>query len=86
MTGFNEKLIYILYGVLNMGKSLTITEARKMNTHVIEVDLGKHASQLEKLGMDHADAYHFISTVMNLGIAFQEKWDEKLQNISCEKN
>lgn len=69
-----------------MGKSLTIMEARKMNTNKIVVDLGKHTSQLEKLGMDHADAYHFISTVMNLGIAFQEKWDEKLQNISCEKN
>lgn len=69
-----------------MGKSLTIMEAREMNTHEIEVSLGKHTSYLEKLGMDHADAYHFISTVMNLGIAFQEKWDEKLQHISCEKN
>lgn len=69
-----------------MGKSLTIMEARKMNTHEIEVGLGKHTSQLEKLGMDHADACHFISTVMNLGIAFQEKWDEKLQNVSCKKN
>lgn len=72
--------------VLNIGKSLTIMESRKMNTHEIEVGLGKHTSQLEKLGMDHADAYHFISTVMNLGIAFQEKLDEKLQNISCKKN
>ena len=36
-----------------MGKSLTIMEARKMNTHKIVVDLGKHTSQLEKLGMDH---------------------------------
>lgn len=43
-----------------MGKSLTIMEARKMNTHKIVVDLEKHTSQLEKLGMDHADAYHFI--------------------------
>lgn len=69
-----------------MGKSLTIMEAREMNTHEIEVSLGKHTSQLEKLGMEHADAYHFISTVMNLGAAFQEKWDEKLQNISGKKN
>lgn len=72
--------------VLNIGKSLTIMEARKKNTHEIEVGLGKHTSQLEKLCMDHADAYHFISTVINLGIEFQEKWDEKLQNISCKKN
>ena len=69
-----------------MSKSLTIMEAREMNTHEIEVDLGKHTSQLEKLGMNRVDAYHFISTVMNLGIAFQEKWDEKLHNISCKKN
>ena len=69
-----------------MSKSLTIMEAREMNTHEIEVDLGKHTSQLEKLGMNRVDDYHFISTVMNLGIAFQEKWDEKLHNISCKKS
>ena len=56
-----------------MSKLLTVEETRKMSKRQIELKLGKYAKDLEKLGMDHISACEFLSSVMNLGIAVQEK-------------
>lgn len=62
-----------------MANKLTIVDTRKMNKTQIETELGKYAKELEKLGMDHISACEFLSSVMNLGIAAQERWDEMKQ-------
>lgn len=53
--------------------NVTIMEAREMTKEKIEVELGKRAKKLEEFGMTHEDACEFLSGVMNLGIAIQEK-------------
>lgn len=57
--------------------NVTIMETRKMSKKKIEVELGKRAKKLEELGMTHEDACRFISGIMNLGIAAQEKAPKK---------
>lgn len=57
-----------------MFKVLTIVDTRKMSKVQIEVELGKCAKELEKLGMDHPSACNFIASIMNLGIASHEQW------------
>ena len=56
-----------------MAKTLTIADTRNMSKTNIETKLGEYANELEKLGMDHVSACGFLSSVMNLGIAAQEK-------------
>ena len=57
--------------------NLTIMDARKMSKTKLEVELGKCAKQLEGLGMNHVEACDLLSTVMNIGIASQEKIHNK---------
>ena len=52
---------------------LTLMEAREMSKKKIELELGKCAKKLEELGMTHEEACGFISGIMNLGIAVNEK-------------
>ena len=52
---------------------LTLIEAREMSKKKIELELGKRAKKLEELGMTHEEACGFISGIMNLGIAVNEK-------------
>lgn len=59
-----------------MSKVLTIMETRKMSKREIERELQVYAKELESFGMDHVSACEFLSSVMNLGIAAQERWDE----------
>lgn len=56
-----------------MSKALTIMDTRKMSKTKIEMELGKYAKELEKLGMGHVSACEFLSSVMNLGIAAHEQ-------------
>ena len=53
--------------------NVTIMEAREMSKTKIEVELGKRTKKLEELGMTHEEACGFVSGIMNLGIAAQEK-------------
>ena len=55
-----------------MAEKLTIADTLKMSKRKIELTLGDHAKELEKLGMDHTSACEFLSNVMNLGIAAHE--------------
>lgn len=55
-------------------KKFTIMEAREMSSSKLQIEIGKCSKYLEdKLGMDHTDACLFVSRIMNLGIAIQEK-------------
>lgn len=56
-----------------MANVLTIADTRKMSKTKIETKLGEYAKELEKLGMDHVSACEFLSSIMNLGIAAQER-------------
>jgi hypothetical protein len=60
-----------------MGKLLTIADTREMSKTKIQITLGEYTKELEKLGMDHVSACEFLSSVMNLGIAAQEKHHNK---------
>ena len=55
---------------------LTIMEARKKSFDRLQTEIGSCAKYLEReFGMDHVDACKFVSKIMNLGIAIQEKHD-----------
>ena len=55
----------------------TIMNTRDMSKRRLEAELGKRVKVLEELGMTHEDACQFVSGVMNIGIALQEKKDKK---------
>lgn len=60
---------------------LTVMETREMSMTQIEIKLGEYIKKLEELGMDHTSACAFASSIMNLGIAAQEKWNEANKKI-----
>ena len=63
-------------------KKLTIMEARKMSKTKLQTEIRKCSKYLEnELGMEHTDACIFVSRVMNLGIAIQEKFDAEKSEI-----
>ena len=51
----------------------TIMETRKMSKNQIQKEIGKCCKQIEALGMGHKEACELVSSIMNLGIAIQEK-------------
>ena len=56
-----------------MVKNFTIMETRKMSKNKLQVEIGKCCKKIEELGMNHKDACNLVSSIMNLGIAIQEK-------------
>ena len=57
--------------------NLTIFDTRDMSIDEINHELSNRTRFLEDLGMEHIDSCEFVSSIMNLGIASQEKWSEK---------
>ena len=57
-------------------KGLTVMETREMSMTQIETKLGEYIKKLEEYDMDHTSACKFASSITNLGIAEQEKWNE----------
>ena len=57
--------------------NLTIFDTRDMSIDEINHELSNRTRFLEDLGMEHIDSCEFLSSIMNLGIASQEKWNEK---------
>lgn len=54
--------------------NIRIDEARNMTEQRIQMEIGKRSLFLrENLGMDNEGASEFLCSVMNLGIALQEK-------------
>lgn len=60
-----------------MREMFTIMEARKMTKKELEARLTACREELESSGMEHTDACKFLSEVMNIGIAIQEKEKQK---------
>ena len=57
--------------------NLTIFDTRDMSMDEINHELSNRMRFLEDLGMKRIDSCGFVSSIMNLGIASQEKWNEK---------
>ena len=57
--------------------NLTIFDTRDMSIDEINHELSNRTRFLEDLGMEHIDSCGFVSSIMNLGIACQEKMNEK---------
>ena len=57
--------------------NLTIFDTRDMSMDEINHELSNRMKFLEELGMKRIDSCGFVSSIMNLGIASQEKWNEK---------
>ena len=49
-------------------------ETRQMSKSKLQTEIGKCTKQIEELGMSYEDACKFVSSIMNLGIAIQEKF------------
>ena len=62
--------------------NLTIFDARDMSIDEITHELSNRMRFLEDLGMERIDSCGFVSSIMNLGIASQEKWNEKRKSKS----
>ena len=62
-----------------MREMFTVMEARKMTKEELEAKLAVCREELESSGMEHTDACRFLSEVMNIGIAIQEKFDTEKQ-------
>ena len=60
-----------------MGKMIKLADAREMSVTKVQTEIGKCVMQLEKLGMDHIESCELIGTIMNLGIAMNEKKPNK---------
>ena len=56
---------------------LTIFDTRDMSIDEINHEVSNRMRFLEDLGMKRIDSCVFVSSIMNLGIASQEKWNEK---------
>lgn len=60
-----------------MVKMFTLAQTREMSENKIQTEIGKCAKQIDELGMDHEETCKLVSTIMNLGIAIQEKNQNK---------
>ena len=57
--------------------NLTIFDTRDMSIDEINHELSNRMRFLEDLGMERIDSCGFVSSIMNLGIDSQEKWNKK---------
>lgn len=60
-----------------MDKNFTIMETREMSKQRLEDEISECVKTMESLGINHVYACHFVSSIMNLGIAMQEKFDSE---------
>lgn len=56
-----------------MVKLFKLADTRNMSKAKIQRELSKCRKKIEELGMEHEEACDFISSIMNLGIAINEK-------------
>lgn len=59
--------------VVFMVKLFKLADTRNMSKAKIQRELSKCRKKIEELGMEHEEACDFISSIMNLGIAINEK-------------
>ena len=60
-----------------MSKLLTLANTREMSDTKIRTELGKRSKQIEALGMNPGEVYVLVSSIMNLGIAMNERNQNK---------
>lgn len=60
-----------------MSKLLTLANTRKMSDTIIRTELGKRCKQIETLGVDPVEVCVLVSSIMNLGIAINERNQNK---------
>lgn len=60
-----------------MSKLLTLANTREMSDTKIRTELGKRSKQIEALGMNPVEVYVLVSSIMNLGIAMNERNQNK---------
>lgn len=56
-----------------MGKLLTLANAREMSDAIIWTELMKRVKQIEALGVDPVEVHVLVNSIMNLGIAMNER-------------
>lgn len=64
-------------------KNFTIMETRKMSKCKLQTEIGLCEKRMEALGMNCKDACEFVSSIMNLGIAMQEKLQSEAKLKNC---
>lgn len=57
--------------------NLNIFDAMDMSEDEVNHELSNRMKFLEELGMKRIDSCGFVTSIVNLGIASQEKWNEK---------
>lgn len=68
-----------------MREIFTIMDAKRMTRNTLARRLARCCEELESIGMEHDDACSFVSEVMNIGIAIQEKGEKNSEKYSLEK-
>ena len=68
-----------------MREVFTIMDAKRMTRNTLARRVAKCCEELESIGMEHEDACRFVSEVMNIGIAIQEKGEKNSEKYSLEK-
>jgi hypothetical protein len=56
-----------------MSKLLTLANAREMSDAIIWTELMKRVKQIEALGVDPVEVHVLVNSIMNLGIAMNER-------------
>ena len=56
-----------------MSKLLTLANTREMSDTIIWTELMKRGKQIEALGVDPVEVYVLVRSIMNLGIAMNER-------------
>lgn len=65
--------------------NLTIFDTRDTSIDEIYHELSNRMRFLEDLGMERIDSCGFVSSIVSLGIAGQEKLNEKKENVKVIK-
>ena len=56
-----------------MSKLLTLANAREMSDTIIWIELMERAKKIEALGVDPVEVHVLVNSIMNLGIAMNER-------------
>lgn len=59
-------------------KTINLEVAKGMSEYELRLEIRKHFKYLiEKFGMNREEAANFMTSVLNLGVAMQEHFDQK---------
>ena len=59
-------------------KLINLAQAEDMSENELQIEIGKHTKYLrEQLGMDRFEAATFVSSLLNMGVAMNERFKSK---------